>query len=123
MKRTFLMSKIHRCSVTMADLNYEGSLTVDRDLLDAAGMRPFERIEIYDITNGNRFCTYLMAGERGSGTICVNGAAAHLAKPKDLIIVAAYCDLDEQEVERHRPVVVLVDGRNRMTSRIEHDPA
>lgn len=122
MKSTFLKSKIHRCSVTEADLNYEGSLTVDRDLLDAAGMRPFERIEVYDVTNGNRFATYLMAGARGSGIICVNGAAAHLAKPKDLVIVAAYVALSEEEIPHHRPVVVHVDVKNRITSRVVHDP-
>ena len=105
----------------MADLNYEGSLTVDADMLDAAGMKPFESVDIYDITNGNRFSTYLMKGERGSGMICVNGAAAHLAKPKDLIIVCAFVDLEPEEMEVHRPVVVLVDDKNRVTSRVIHD--
>ena len=123
MRRNFLRSKIHRCNVTMADLNYAGSLTVDLDLLDAADMHPFERVEVYDITNGNRFATYLMAGPRGSGIICVNGAAAHLAKPKDLIIAATYVDLEPDEIRAHRPIVVLVDEKNRLTERLVYDPS
>lgn len=114
MKRTFLFSKIHRATVTDADLHYEGSITIDRDLMDAAGLLEHERVEIYNITNGNRFATYVLEGKRGSGVIQINGAAAHLATRGELVIIAAYCDLEPAEARTHQPRVVLVDASNRV---------
>jgi aspartate 1-decarboxylase len=114
MKRTLLKSKIHRAVVTEADLDYEGSLKVDEDLMQAAGMIPFERVEVYNLANGERFATYLIKGERGSGVVSVNGAAAHKAKPGDLVIIATYVQLEEDEIGFFMPRVVLVDGHNRV---------
>ena len=114
MRRTLLKSKIHRASVTEADLHYEGSITVDRDLMDAADLRRFEKIEIYNVTNGERFATYVIPGERGRGEIVINGAAAHKASPGDLVILCCYAEYDEQEVEAHRVRLVYVDGSNRI---------
>ncbi len=114
MQREVLRGKIHRATVTEADLEYEGSLTVDADLMEAAGLAPYERIDVYDVTNGSRFSTYLIEGARGSGVICVNGAAAHLAKAGDRIIITGYGLATEAEVRGHRPKVVLVDERNRI---------
>jgi aspartate 1-decarboxylase len=114
MYRTLLRSKIHRARVTEADLDYEGSLTIDQDLMDAAEIVPYEAIDILDITNGSRLTTYAIVGQRGSGTICVNGAAAHLVNPGDLIIIVCYGQFDEAEVHAHRPRIVLVDEHNRI---------
>jgi aspartate 1-decarboxylase len=114
MRRTLLKSKIHRATVTDADLHYEGSITVDRDLMDAADLRRFEKIEIYNVTNGERFATYVIPGERGRGDIVINGAAAHKASPGDLVILCCYADYDEAEVEAHRVRLVYVDGTNRI---------
>ena len=108
MRRVLLKSKIHRVRVTAADLNYEGSVTIDHDLMDAADIVDFEQVDVYDITNGARLTTYAIPGEPGSGTICINGAAAHLVKPGDLVIIAAYGHYREREVRSHRPRVVLV---------------
>jgi aspartate 1-decarboxylase len=113
MFRTMLKSKIHRARVTEADLDYEGSLTIDQDLMDAADLLPYEAIDIYDITNGARLTTYAICGERGSGTICVNGAAAHLVKKGDLIIIVCYARYDQHEAWQHQPRIVLVDQANR----------
>ncbi len=110
MRRSFLYAKVHRALVTEADLEYEGSLTLDQDLIDAAHMLPYQRIEVYDVTNGNRFATYLIPGPRGAGDCCINGAAAHLARPGDRVIIATYCELEEHEVAGHSPHVVLVRG-------------
>ena len=107
-------AKIHRATVTQADLHYVGSVTVDQDLLDAAGILPFEQVDIYDITNGARLTTYALPGERGSGVIGINGAAAHLVKPGDLVILVAYGVFDEEEARNLKPTVVLVDERNRI---------
>ena len=107
-------AKIHRATVTQADLHYVGSVTVDQDLLDAAGILPFEQVVIYDITNGARLTTYALPGERGSGVIGINGAAAHLVKPGDLVILVAYGVFDEEEARNLKPTVVLVDERNRI---------
>lgn len=107
-------AKIHRATVTQADLHYVGSVTVDQDLLDAAGILPFEQVDIYDITNGARLTTYAIPGERGSGVISINGAAAHLVKPGDLVILVAYGIFDEEEARNLKPTVVLVDERNRI---------
>lgn len=113
-RRTFLFSKIHRATVTAADLDYEGSITIDTDLLEAAGLMVHERVEVYNVTNGNRFATYAIEGERGSGTIQINGAAAHLARRGDVVIIAAYCELDAESAALHQPRVILVDEKNRI---------
>src|SRR5947209_17694103 len=114
MQRFMLKSKIHRATVTHADLEYEGSLTLDQDLLDAADIVPFEQVHVWNVTQGTRLWTYAMAGERGSGVVCVNGAAAHLANPGDLVIVATFTELQDDEARRHIPKVVLVDEKNRI---------
>jgi aspartate 1-decarboxylase len=114
MRRSMLKSMIHRATVTHADVDYEGSLTLDADLLEAADILPFEEVHVWNVTRGMRFRTYAMAGEPGSGVVCVNGAAAHLAGPGDLIIVATFDEMDEAEARRHRPKVLLLDERNRI---------
>ncbi len=115
MRRYMLKSKIHRATVTAADLNYEGSLTIDRDLMDRANILPYEVVKVYNINNGERFETYAIEGARGGGEICLNGAAARKGHHGDLVIITTFVDLDENEVARHTPVVVHVDGQNRMT--------
>ena len=112
MLRTMLRSKLHMARVTEANLEYMGSLTVDRDLMDAVGMVPNEQILVANHANGERFTTYLFEGERGSGVICVNGAAAHLAKEGDRIIVMTFAQLDETEVVAHRPQVAILTEDN-----------
>ncbi len=107
-------AKIHRATVTEADLNYVGSVTVDQDLLEAAGILPYEQVDIYDITNGARLTTYALPGERGSGAVKINGAAAHLVRPGDLVIIVAYGIFDEEEAKSLKPTVVLVDEKNRI---------
>lgn len=119
MRRTLLKSKIHRATVTGADVHYVGSMTVDPLLLDAADLVPHERVEIYDVTNGERFATYVIEGEPGAGEIVLNGAAAHRVTPGDLLIICSYAELDEAEVRGHRPTVVFVDEKNRMVEK-EH---
>jgi aspartate 1-decarboxylase len=114
MQREVLRGKIHRAVVTEANLEYEGSLTVDAGLLEAAGLAPYEKVDVYNISNGNRFSTYLIEGPRGSGVICVNGAAAHLAARGDRVIVTGYGLVRAEEARGHRPRVVLVDERNRI---------
>lgn len=113
MLREMLLGKIHRATVTDSDLNYEGSITVDMDLLDASGMRPFEKVGVVDINNGSRFETYLLEGERGTGMVCVNGAAARLVHRGDLIIIFAYGMMDEEELKTFSPKIVQVDANNR----------
>ncbi|MHA6762280.1 aspartate 1-decarboxylase [Streptacidiphilus sp. PAMC 29251] len=115
MFRTMLKSKIHRATVTQADLHYVGSVTVDQDLLDAADLLPGELVHIVDIDNGHRLETYTIAGERGSGIIGINGAAAHLVHPGDLVILIAYAQLTDAEARVYQPKVVFVDGGNRVT--------
>jgi len=117
MRRTFFKSKIHRATVTHADLDYEGSVSIDEDLLEAAGMWEYESVHIWNITRGTRLQTYAIKGERGSGTICINGAAAHLNRPGDLVILATFAELEESEARVHKPVVVLVDRQNRIVAR------
>ena len=112
-----LKGKIHRATVTEADLNYMGSLTLDEDLIDAAGLKEYEKIQILDITNGNRIETYIIRGERGSGQVCVNGAAAHLIHKGDLVIIVSYCNLSEEESMYHQPQIVYVDGDNRVLTK------
>ena len=115
MLRYLLRSKIHRARVTQADLNYEGSITVDLDLLDAAEMIPFEKVEIYNVTNGNRIATYVIPGVRGSGKICTNGAAARLVKPDDVVIICCYGLFDAKDIESHSAKIVLGDEDNKIT--------
>ncbi|NDK88112.1 aspartate 1-decarboxylase [Gordonia desulfuricans] len=114
MFRTMMTSKIHRATVTQADLHYVGSVTIDADLLDAANLLEGEQVSIVDITNGARLETYAIAGERGSGVIGINGAAAHLVHPGDLVILIAYGVLNEEEVRNYSPNVVFVDADNRV---------
>ncbi len=114
MRRTIFKSKIHRATVTQAELNYEGSLTIDQDLLDAADILPNEQIHVWDVTNGTRLTTYALSGERGSGVICVNGAGAHLIQVGNTIIIATFTMLRTKEAKRYRPTVVFVDGQNKI---------
>lgn len=116
MLRTMLKSKIHRATVTQADLNYVGSLTVDRDLLEAADLLPGEQVHVVDITNGARVVTYVIEGEGGSGVIGVNGAAARLIQPGDLVIVIAYATFSDEQARAYQPRVVFVDERNHIAS-------
>jgi aspartate 1-decarboxylase len=115
MMRVLLKAKIHRATVTDRSLDYEGSITVDRDLLDAVGILPNEQVQVYNVSNGERFETYAIPGPRGSGTICVNGAAAHLAENGHKIIIANYALFNEAELAGFAPRVALVDGENRIT--------
>ena len=114
-----LKAKIHRVKVTEADLHYQGSITVDRDLLDAAGILPYEKVAVVDVTNGARLETYAIAGRRGSGIVCLNGAAAHLIHVDDIVIVIAYAQMDQAEAASVRPAVVFVDAANKITH-VEH---
>ncbi len=109
-----LKSKIHRATVTRADLNYEGSLTVDRNLMTAAGFFPHEKVQVVNINNGCRFETYLIEGKPDSGMICLNGGAARLGCKGDLVIIMSYALLSAEEVVKHKPIVVLVDKNNRI---------
>jgi len=113
MQRHLMKSKIHRATITSADLHYEGSLTVDEDLLDAADLHSYEEVQVVNVNNGARFTTYAIPGPRGSGVIQLNGAAARLGMPGDLVIVISYGIFDEAEAARHQPTVVFVDERNR----------
>jgi len=114
MMLTLLKGKIHRATVTKADLDYEGSIGVDETLLKAAGIIPFERVEIYNITNGSRFNTYAIPMKADGGEIQINGAAAHLTKPKDLVIICAYAQMSPEEAKKFTPEVVLVDEKNKV---------
>lgn len=122
MQRHLLHSKLHRLTVTEADLHYVGSLTLDRDLMDAAHLLPGERVDVVDVDNGNRLTTYVIEGERGTGTVCINGAAARLVQPGDTVIVIAYAVMDEQEARDFTPYVVFVDRDNRVLD-VGGDPA
>jgi aspartate 1-decarboxylase len=114
MRRVMLKSKVHRARVTAADVNYEGSLTLDASLLEAADILPFEQVHVWNVTRGTRLTTYAIAGEPGSGVVCANGAAAHLTRPGDIIIVATFAEVDDAEARSHRPRVVFVDKQNRI---------
>ena len=114
MQRIMLKSKIHRATVTGADLHYEGSVTIDRDLMDAADIISYEKVAVWDVTNGSRLETYAIEGERGSGVICLNGAAARLVAPKDLVIIASFVNMDNEAAIKHEPKLVFVDEQNRM---------
>ena len=122
MLRTMMKSKIHRATVTQADLNYVGSVTVEEDLLDAADLLPGELVHIVDVTNGARLETYTIKGERGSGVIGINGAAARLVAPGDIVILIAYAQLETAEARELQPSVVFVDAENRVTG-TGSDPA
>ena len=113
MQRTMMKSKIHRATVTDADLNYRGSITIDRDLMDAADLLEFEQVHIVDVDNGARFETYVIEGPRGSGVICLNGAAARLVQRSDKVIIISYASYDAAELDSHSPTVVHVDDANR----------
>lgn len=114
--RSVVTGKIHRATVTDADLNYVGSITIDEDLLDAADIYPSQEVQVVDVTNGARLTTYTIAGERGSGVIKLNGAAAHLIKPGDLVIIIAYASMPEEKAKKNVPSVVFVDADNRAVS-------
>ncbi len=115
MLRTFLRSKIHRATVTQAELHYPGSITIDARLLEAAGIAPFEHVDIYNISNGNRLSTYAITGTAGSGEICINGAAARLVNPDDQVIICCYGQFHEDELPDHRIRVIHVDDKNRIS--------
>lgn len=115
MQLSMLKAKIHRATVTHAELDYEGSCAIDGVLLEASGIREYEQIHIFNIANGERFVTYAIRAQDGSGVISINGAAAHKAQPGQLIIICAFAQLDEAELARYRPKLVYVDGRNRIT--------
>ena len=114
MYRTMLKSKLHGVTVVQADLEYQGSITIDRDLMEAADLLDHERVDVYDITNGARLSTYVIPGERGSGMIGINGAAAHLIKPGDQVIVASYAQMGDAEAIAHDPRLCFVDAANRL---------
>lgn len=114
MERKMLKSKIHRATVTGADLHYEGSITIDKDLMEAADIIPYEAVCVWDVDNGSRFETYAIEGERGSGVICINGAAARMVAPRDLVIIASFVNMSNEEALRHEPKLVFVDDKNRM---------
>lgn len=118
MLRTLLRSKIHRARVTQADLNYEGSITIDLNLLEAAKMIPFEKVDILNVTNGSRITTYVIPGVRGSGKICINGAAARLVKVDDVVIIVCYGEFTEAEIENHEAQIVLVNENNEITKSV-----
>lgn len=115
MQRIMLRAKIHRATVTQCDLNYEGSCGIDQDLLDAADIRVNEKIDIYNVQNGERFSTYAISGQRGSGEISLNGAAARCAHLGDLLIICTYGPMSDEEIDTYEPKVVFVDDQNRIT--------
>ena len=117
MLRTMCKGKIHRATVTQANLNYVGSITIDQDLLDAAGIYPYEKVQIVNINNGARLETYTIAGARGSGVICLNGAAARLTSEGDLVIIISYADFTDEEIRTLTPHIVFVDENNRLTEK------
>lgn len=116
MQRHLFKSKIHRATITQADLNYVGSLTVDEDLMDAADFLPYEKVSVVNVTNGERIETYVIPGTRGSGVICLNGAAARRGSPGDLVIIMTYAVIDDREARDFRPTVVHVDRRNNIVN-------
>ena len=115
MQITMLKSKIHRATVTQSELNYVGSITIDEELMEAAGIFEYEKVQIADVDNGNRFETYVIAGERGSGVICLNGAAARCVKTGDKVIIMSYALMSPEEVKNNPPKVVFVDDENKIT--------
>lgn len=123
MQLNLLKAKIHRATVTHAELHYEGSCAIDGRLLDISGIREYEQVHIFNINNGHRFVTYAIRGEAGSGVISINGAAAHMAQPGDLVIICAYGQCDEAEAAQFKPTLVYVDGENRLTHTNDSIPA
>lgn len=123
MLRTLFKSKIHRATVTEANLNYAGSITIDRTLMEAADILPHERVQVVSVTTGARLETYAIPGEPGSGVICLNGAAARLVQPGDIVILITYAQLAPEELATFRPRVVLVDGQNRIVEVRDAEPA
>ncbi len=121
MELTMLKGKIHRATVTQAELDYVGSITVDTALLKAVGILEYEKVQIVDINNGERFETYTIAGEENSGVICLNGAAARCVQKGDKIIIMAYCNMDAEEAKMHKPTVVFVDGDNKIKQISEYE--
>ena len=123
MLRTLLNGKIHRATVTEADLNYVGSVTIDQDILDAANIAVHEKVQIVNNNNGARFETYTIAGQRGSGVICLNGAAARMVQTGDVVIIMSYVQVSNDELTQHRPNVVIMDEHNRIKEIIHYEPA
>ena len=119
MKLNVFKSKIHRATITHADLEYEGSVTIDRDLMDAAKILPFEAVHVWNVTRGTRLVTYALEGPRESRAVCINGAAAHHNEPGNLVILATFADMTPEEARQYKPVVVCVDRSNRITS-VQH---
>jgi aspartate 1-decarboxylase len=122
MFRTMMNGKIHRATVTEANLNYVGSITIDTDIIEAVGMAPNEKVQIVNNNNGARFETYIIPGERGSGVICVNGAAARLVQEGDIVIIISYALVPDEKVPYHEPKVAIMDSRNRITDMIHAEP-
>ena len=122
MQRIMLKSKLHRVHVTHAELHYEGSCAIDDDLLDAADIREYQQVDIYNVTNGERFNTYAIRAQRGSGLISVNGAAAHKANPGDILIIASYAMYNEIELQKYHPLLVYVDEYNRIIAQRNEIP-
>jgi aspartate 1-decarboxylase len=114
MRRTMFASKIHRATVTDANVDYEGSITLDRDLMDAANMLPYEQVHVWDVNNGSRLTTYILPGTRGSGTVCINGAAARLVEPGHRVILSTFIQLEEKDARKHQPRIILVNEKNRV---------
>jgi aspartate 1-decarboxylase len=119
LRRSMLKSKVHRAKVTHADVDYEGSVTLDAHLLEAADILPYEEVHVWNVTRGTRLRTYAMVGEPGSGIVCINGAAAHLAQPGDLVIIATFTQLDDAAARRFKPKVILVDENNRIRKSVD----
>ncbi|KGA83200.1 aspartate decarboxylase [Lysinibacillus fusiformis] len=122
MLRMMMNSKIHRATVTQANLNYVGSITIDEDILDAVGMLPNEKVHVVNNNNGARFETYIIAGERGSGVICVNGAAARLVQRGDIVIIISYAYVDNDEAKNHKPTVAIMGAGNTIKEMISYEP-
>ena len=119
MQVTLLKCKIHRATITACDLDYEGSISIDEDLIEKAGLLPYERVDILNIDNGERLTTYVIKGERGSGMVGLNGAAARKAMKGDRVIIVAYCQLEKAQAGEHKPVVLLMDDQNKIVDVIE----
>lgn len=122
MRRILFKSKIHRATVTHADVDYEGSVTIDQALLEASDILPYEKVAVWNVTRGTRLETYALEGERNSGVICINGAAAHLNQPGDLVILATFTEVEDAEARNWKPTVVLVDEKNRAIQQIDEIP-
>ncbi|RLQ95126.1 aspartate 1-decarboxylase [Falsibacillus albus] len=122
MLRTMMNGKIHRATVTEANLNYVGSITIDEDILDAVDMTANEKVQIVNNNNGARFETYIIAGERGSGVICLNGAAARLVQVGDTVIIISYALVDKDEIKSHKPKVAVMNEKNEIIQMISHEP-